>query len=249
MGIATHDLQETIRVRHECAIVNATSVHLPKAEFAALGNKAPGLGELLILGALVGQSWPIRGTVDYHARLFKGLLRRVHGLDTEFFKGTQLVWINGQPGTPAHEVVDFRAVIETRAMLVKRNLVNCQHSLGIQEQTNERLTDGPGAHHVQRTLRLHMFSPSPSGIALLGVASRCLVRVQGHTGLAPLVAYVKATAGAPGRAALACRVARTSCRARCIICSAASMAASGVAPRWVTWSSLPATWICTRATS
>src|SRR5262249_33307211 len=198
MGIATHDLQETIRVWHERAIVNAASVHLAKAELAALGNKAMGLGELLILGALVGQAEPIRGTVDHHARLFKGFLRRVRGLYTEFFKGTQLVWINGQPGTPAHEVVDLRAVLETRAMLVKRNLVNCQRLLGIQEQTDERLTDGPGAHNVQRTLRLHMFSPSPSGIALLGVASRCLVPLNGHTGPAPLAAYVKAAAGAPG---------------------------------------------------
>ena len=95
MRIATHDLQKPIRPRRQCSIVNAARVHLPKAELAALGNKAPGIGELFILGALVGESEPIRGTIDHHARPLEDLLRRVRGLYTEFFKGTQLVWING----------------------------------------------------------------------------------------------------------------------------------------------------------
>jgi len=45
-------------------------------------------------------------------------------------------------------------------VLVKRNLVDFQRSLGMQEQAQQGLANGSGAYHMDRTFRRHTCFPS-----------------------------------------------------------------------------------------
>jgi hypothetical protein len=128
-------LYEAILTRYKRLIVDAAGVHLAKAGLAALGNKALHPGQMLVPVTFVGESQSIRGTIDHYRGLGQGLLGRVSRLQAQLLEVGTFFCINGQSSPSAHQVGDFGSISQAGTVLVKRNLIDFQRLLGVQEQT------------------------------------------------------------------------------------------------------------------
>jgi hypothetical protein len=159
VGIATDHLHEAILTRYKRLIVDAAGVHLAKAGLTALSDKALRPRQMLVPIAFVGESQSIRGTIDYYRSLGQRLLGRVSRLQAQLFEVGAFFCINGQSSPTAHQVGNFSSVSQSGTVLVKRNLVDFQRSLGMQEQSQQRLANGSGAYHMNRAFRHHTCFP------------------------------------------------------------------------------------------
>src|SRR5215468_4603033 len=71
--VTTDDLDETIFPRHQCCIVDATRIWLPKPEFTPLGEKSLGRRHMLEPVNLMLIRHAIRRAINNHSGLFHGL--------------------------------------------------------------------------------------------------------------------------------------------------------------------------------
>ena len=182
VGVTADDLQKAIRARHQGGIVDAMRIHLAKAKLTALGDKAPGVGQVVIPLALVPQPQALLRTIDHHRRLRQGFWTRIGGGQAEFFEIGDFVGLDCQLGAAAHEGEDLDPVIEQRPILMERELVELQVALQVEQQANEGLAEGAGPDDVHDAFGTHLVSSSRWRVPCFHLLIEAILRQRGIPG-------------------------------------------------------------------
>ncbi len=146
VGVAAHDVEESVFAGDQGVVVDPSGVHLPESVFGPLRHEAYGPGRRLI--ELVLHLVADRGAVDDDGGLLYGFDGLVLGSETKLLEVLLALVIDGKNGATALEICDLGLLGDQRCPLVERDFVDPEVLLVVGEQADEWLTDRAGAHDV-----------------------------------------------------------------------------------------------------